>query len=263
MTVRRLQTWMILGLLLLLAPACQAAQQAKTEKVFIFTQRDIILGHVKLYLGKSGIKCTMDKYKCELVAKAPNWNFSYYNPLTKTEYQRSYALLKEQPLFSWTPEIYSPGKGGKQVDVTVNGLPAIEISRHTDIEEERNFGFMTQDPTPVQKITRVYYTAYDDKKHELPLESVTFVEALFNQAHLKRLPIRIQISYEKEGDRRHLVMQTYKMETAMMPVSMFERPKGYKQAKTELDIASSDRTGLMEGWIQDMGFGEKRKAGKY
>lgn len=209
---------------------------------WVLTQRSSTMGDQYVYLSAAGCKLVNPKVGFALVTRAPNWDITLYNDSTKCYYETTLEKWKrDMEARGLTAGNILKGTWKKGGSGNVGGTNA------TQYVMGANSGTYL-DGTGKKKMTSVdgaQYWVADDIK--VPPTLVDLIAVAYGLPKSPKVPLRLKIS-AKHGDTQ--LLDTYRTQTAPIPVSYFVRPQGYKQVQTDAEVMMNDEQKQI---LQEMG----------
>ncbi|MBY0357587.1 MAG: hypothetical protein K2W82_06250 [Candidatus Obscuribacterales bacterium] len=182
-----------------------------------------------LYITANGMRTSDAKSGVNMFTNSPNWNVTIFNSQTKRFYQT--------PLQSWVQSFKQRSLGGKIEGGTwrkggfgnICGVRAYEyvMDHPSAVRSTASRGRGKTLPT----ITAASLWVATDIV--TPPQVSMIISKLYGVPDCQRIPLRVAIT---ENGRQSIVMDTQRATKAAVADALFTVPKGFQQAKTDMEV---------------------------
>jgi hypothetical protein len=220
---------------------------ALAEQGYVLTQKSTKMGDQYLYLSSEGIKITNPRAGFNLVARAPNWDITLYNDKTRCFYQTT-AERYRQELAGRSPDgELKNSTWSKMGDTYINGLKATEyrMGSKTVRSKTKAGGVVSKTINGAQ-----YWVA---SEITIPAKLTELLAAAYGLPSQTSACVPLRLKYsESTGD--HLILDTYRVDKAPIPVAYFDKPAGYKPVTSDAEVMMNDeQKQIMSDMARDLG----------
>ncbi|MDX2107617.1 MAG: hypothetical protein SFY67_14550 [Candidatus Melainabacteria bacterium] len=221
----------LLGLFLVIS----TSEPAKAESGWALTQRNDSMGDLYVYIDNKGMKWNIPKQKIGFTTQAPDWKVSLFNDETKMFYETS--------LGDWQNKFSKMGKG-QAAQLQNGGWQKGKVEKIAGLNCTKYV--MTNNTQAAQAKGKRTLAAVRQAACWLA-NDITMSPTLsdmFSKTYglpaTKFFPVRI--AYLGGDGRPHLALDTFNSRPFNVPGGFFNRPQGYKPAKSETEVFMDEDT---------------------
>jgi hypothetical protein len=230
-----------------LAATVGSAMSAFAEQGYVLTQRSTKMGDQYLYVSSEGIKISNPKAGFNLVSQAPNWDITLFNDKTHCFYQTTADSYRQQLQGRTGDTEFKNSTWSKMGDTYLLNMKATEyrMGSKTIRQKTRSGQLVNKTITGAQ-----YWVAADI---QIPPKLTDLLAAAYGLPTQQSQCIPLRLKYS-DGGKENLVLDTYRVDKAPIPVAYFARPQGYKPVTSDAEVMMNDeQKQIMSDMAKDLG----------
>lgn len=209
--------------------------EAAYAEGWALTQRNDSMGDLYVYIDKNGMKWNIPKQKIGFTTQAPDWKVSLYNDETK--------MFFETTLTDWQSKFSKMGKGN-QAQLQRGGWQKGKVEKIAGLNCTK-YVMTGNVPLPNTKNKRTLAAVRQAAcwlSNDITMSAT--LSDMFSKTYglpaTKFFPVRI--AYLGSDGRPHLALDTFNSRPFVVPGGFFNRPQGYKPAKSETEVFMDEDT---------------------
>ena len=223
------------------------AISAFAEQGYVLTQRSTKMGDQYLYISSEGIKITNPKAGFNLVSQAPNWDITLFNDKTRCFYQTTADNYRAKLQGRTGDTEFKNSSWSKMGDTYLLNMKATEFRMGAKTVRQKNKAGQLVNKT----ITGAQYWVASDIL--IPPKLTDLLAAAYGLPTQQSQCIPLRLKYN-DGNKENLVLDTYRVNKAPIPVAYFATPQGYKPVTSDAEVMMNDeQKQIMSDMAKDLG----------
>jgi hypothetical protein len=218
------------AIICLLSVSCPAA--LSVEKTWSVTATSDYAGGLVSQFASGAVRMALDKFGLIIITKGPKWDAVIYSDQNKKYMACPYAEWQEKLNFSLTRKKKTlrqkvvAVKTGKTKSIAGQPTDQFIVKRKPIKGEEGSFS------------DNGYVEIWMARRIVPPVQFTSMLSALLQIPIDKGLPLLVV--QHKEGLKAVTLFETYKVDTAPIPKTTFDVPKGMKKVDDEMELLIGD-----------------------
>jgi hypothetical protein len=238
---------LIASLVISLAFTIGSSILAFADPGYVLTQKSTKMGDQYLYLSDQGIKIANPRAGFNLVARAPSWDITLYNDKTRCFYQTTAEHYRQELAGRSSDGEFKNATWSKMGETYISGLKATEYRMGSKTVRSK-----TKTGAVVNKTINgaQYWVAADI---QMPGKLTELLNAAYGLPTQTTTCVPLRLRYN-EGAGDHVVLDTYRVDKAPIPVAYFDKPAGYKPVTSDAEVMMNDeQKQIMSDMAKDLG----------
>lgn len=197
---------------------------------WLLYQHNSLLGSFFVFITKNSIKVDGTRPAWSIIAKAPNWNATFYSKSDKTICEVPYAVWSKRGFAFGEPAPLGPNSQAKPMRTTYKGFNANKLQWTG--QPSSNLGLRSDADRMPKSCT---FTLTVMNKIDVAPQATLLV----NQVYSTPLSGGIPLQFSSTAELRPLLM-TQSIESRPIADTVFDAPKGMKRVVSDTDVIYND-----------------------